>query len=1378
MRFLITNKTTICTSMLILGISLLFPQLNVLKTLLLIPIYISSAICFLFLYVLYLGIQSDRYTSSKANQPAARTRYALRQLRFTTPAAWSAVLTRQTWEEKPPSFLPIRKNASHSFNSRVDSFLRLINLHFILPWYGRISPSPAFPHAVETLIRHFMTDVTRRAENVDWPDRMVMKVVPIISDHFQHYRSIEHLASTSSVPTPNPALPLPLPHNAHPALSSHLHTTSGIPSSIESHLRHRLARILEYALPEAAQSEVVLTIVREIVLGAVLLPIFDILCEPDFWNRQIDEKGGRYLHEQKQVDKFLSALSALPASSASATNTPLPSSKSWKSQNIHLSPSSTSVSSNSSSKQFDNFLKSIGKLKTLGEARRLRADVERELRNAKLALADEVRLGESDKDGDKRLRKAQKYVQRLDRAKVDIDLRVATLSGQPNKASDYPSMILEATSDDSVNLYSLLSDPSSLAYWLEYMDRRGRSRLVQYWLTVEGFKDPLEAAGLDSALDSASQAIHKSTLPSTDRNTIAEDVAFLYEMYFAVGQSEVKIGAKHRQVIEVTAHSNFTGLSVDDVRKVKHAVFASQREIYEQMVEDDWPAFKKTELYVKAVADVKRDKISSPISPGTSQLPHLLSPSLPSVPLPRTLAIRPPSTPIPAVKSRSLFDILSPASRIRQNDNRSSFLPANVSSPPATASISPPILGHTPTNGSQSSLLQTPRQVSPGKEESHTTSGDSSGLMTPPANARRSSNLDFLIAGGEDREDMKDRGKLFGDEEEYDNQADLAEAQRIEAIQAALNEIIASDEISSSRVIERDQAGDSYTELKSPSASLVLPQRSPKLEQKGFRLTSKSAEDLKVGRVVKATSSAPPSRLPSVAVPDIKILPKRRSIPNLSLSPQHSSKHLFDDDLNVEDHASLDEEDVNDANELIQLAAPGDLQLLVEISRLQGKITELVQQDHLLDTLIRQAELTGNQTELRILRRSQSSVRREQRSAIFQKAQFEQQEEENRLHPSRTHVAIPSSVVTTEDGDAGKQVVRYTIEISQIDEEGKTVLAWTVARRYNEFYELDKALKELAVETGGDAGLLEDLRTKVGEIPSKRLVPNTSASFVESRRAGLERYLQSLISSAAICDNHLLRSFLSRSHMPLQAGSSDAIASSTASFTSLAPHNIVKSLYKTMATSLDDALLGPSMLDMMYTTLSRQLNDFGGLVGLGGEELNDPIASTATPKEGRIGPMGGESGLTSFTSPICDLFIEVFDLKENNWLRRQAIVVILQQFLGSTIERKVRDSFRSATSSDSFEKIILNLEETLFPDGQRRPPSVLRTDQEKLETRIRASRKLGLLIPDIAANMIGRSNARRAARRVFGALQDTRLNQHLILSIMDEILDAMFPPRQ
>jgi len=196
-----------------------------------------------------------------------------------------------------------------------------------------------------------------------------------------------------------------------------------------------------------------------------------------------------------------------------------------------------------------------------------------------------------------------------------------------------------------------------------------------------------------------------------------------------------------------------------------------------------------------------------------------------------------------------------------------------------------------------------------------------------------------------------------------------------------------------------------------------------------------------------------------------------------------------------------------------------------------------------------------------------------------------------------------------------------------------------------------------------------------------------------------------------------------------------------------------------MATSLDENLLGPNMLDLMYSTLNRQLIDLGGMMGLGSEEIaglgttflpqalkagwSRELSDSATAGSGGtspIAPMGGESGSGSFTAPICDLFIEVFDLKENNWLRRQAIVVILQQFLGSTIERyeiskleltyrKVKDTLKAATSAESIENSLTGFQDMMWPEGEWRAPSDPRTDIEKAETRQRASRKLGLLIP-------------------------------------------------
>ena len=52
---------------------------------------------------------------------------------------------------------------------------------------------------------------------------------------------------------------------------------------------------------------------------------------------------------------------------------------------------------------------------------------------------------------------------------------------------------------------------------------------------------------------------------------------------------------------------------------------------------------------------------------------------------------------------------------------------------------------------------------------------------------------------------------------------------------------------------------------------------------------------------------------------------------------------------------------------------------------------------------------------------------------------------------------------------------------------------------------------------------------------------------------------------------------------------------------------------------------------------------------------------------------------------------------------------------------------------------------------------------------------LTLLCKDLAANMIGRSNARRGARRIFAVLQNRRLNQHIVYTVVDEVFSALFP---
>lgn len=61
--------------------------------------------------------------------------------------------------------------------------------------------------------------------------------------------------------------------------------------------------------------------------------------------------------------------------------------------------------------------------------------------------------------------------------------------------------------------------------------------------------------------------------------------------------------------------------------------------------------------------------------------------------------------------------------------------------------------------------------------------------------------------------------------------------------------------------------------------------------------------------------------------------------------------------------------------------------------------------------------------------------------------------------------------------------------------------------------------------------------------------------------------------------------------------------------------------------------------------------------------------------------------------------------------------------------RKVRDTLRGVAEPDSLEKLLSTFADTLFPGGERRPPSEDRTEDEKYATRLRASKKLALLIP-------------------------------------------------
>ena len=641
-----------------------------------------------------------------------------------------------------------------------------------------------------------------------------------------------------------------------------------------------------------------------------------------------------------------------------------------------------------------------------------------------------------------------------------------------------------------------------MAYFLEFMERRSRSRLVQFWLAVEGFKDPLEAASRESAVDSTSQPLPDETRAS-DNTTISEDASFLYLAYIGSddGKCALHIPDRHRTVIREFAEklAPDRSISIREVRQTKHAMFSAQESVYEQMQEDDWPIFQRSELYLKAVSNLVSESARH-----SRAMPHQSSPIRPS----RMAGV---SLPAPIPQRQNTAPALL-------------FARAHVSSPPQRSTPRP-------VNGSFASptvaLAPALGFVSPHASEATTDDAASAGKLmpipgplsmtqsTPAALTRGSSHFNVLMSD----EKSAERDPLFDDDQPDPDkdQEDYMQTQRMEAIQAALNEIIASDDMTASRMSDHQPAGTESpgaAGLTSPSASMVSLGQRPTAQRDN--LMSKSVDDLKKTIPAPRFVSAPHSRHTSSKADELPSLVETSSASNLSPSNDRPSRHLFDDELSGDDDDNPQREARSEnpkspehqMGDVVQLAEPGNLYLGAEIGRLQEKLQELVKQEHTLETLIRQAELTGNQTELRILNRSISSIRRETRTCIFQKAQYEQQEEENRLIPGKTRVTIPRHIDTSDDG---KQVVRYVVRVEQLVDTGDvnkgSSLYWDVARRYNDFHELDKGIRDWATSSP-DKALHQDVKKWLPELPGKKIAPILSGAQLDSRRSGLEKYLQ------------------------------------------------------------------------------------------------------------------------------------------------------------------------------------------------------------------------------------------------------------------------------
>ncbi|KAL2176145.1 PXA domain-containing protein [Thermothelomyces heterothallicus CBS 202.75] len=1232
---------------------------------------------------------------------------------FLAPDAWktevAALRRRQAYTKTPlcPEYPKL--------SAALDEVLECIIRDFIRSWYSHISKNPVFADEVDKAIRCALLRLRDRLQRLDLAAVLTTRFVPILTAHFRDFydaeRSVRGRKLNRSV-TETEELDLAIASKyregkLHPAASLAFSDTKTIQ---QDYLRQTMSKILPVVLPEnMLASRAVSILIREITSCAVMFPVMQMLSDPDTWNQLMENYGRTTLQDRSTVRRLRAALDE-HASPAPKAGKPVAFPR--------LMPGD-------SERRFEKFIRVIRKVNNLSDARRFRSEVASQLkRDSQQENADHV------------------YLRRLELGKRMLDQRVQHLAagGGRRPPLQHPAELAVPSESRLQNapLVEVLRDPSTLSYFMEYMDRQRLMSLVQFWLVVDGFRNPLE----DDGPEGEELPLQLPPWTESDRLDLAQiDAAYL-------SRPELNVPASSKLVIQEFLKAGKRA-TPEQYYRARRAILRAQSAVLEEMRAKHFQNFKQSDLFFKALAAEEASKRTALVNArprsGSS--------------LPRSTTHGPSSRPTPVAR-------LGPRLQAGPNNRRA---------------------------GSTSDLKA--------------------------LNTNLGNDFDPRRPAGEPHSPppLPDADEEVGDDTLADSMASLdqdvsaarpmPDTKVVQAMEQALNHILEESKPSTAEDLRASLFGDddAGSSIFSPLSDTPKQRASPAPASRSNRgsvdLTRSSRSSLDAPRPAEQPRSSrgsfdarrsgelPRSGRASLDAGRPAKGQEKPSLASLGLVSAASRIGVFEDDDLFEDEnkylsdepSDLDDDVDADDADAVHEAAPGDLGLAEAITALTNDIDKLIAQEAVVDSLLKKAELTNNTAELRVLRKSKASLQREIRRKELQRQQYVIQESDNSLY-GRSTIKIKSIQLGREDD--GKEVAFYVIEVSRNAGERMPAATWVVTRRYSEFLELHQKLRSR----------YPSVRNL--DFPRRRVVMKLQNEFLQKRRVALEKYLSELLLLPEVCRSRELRAFLSQSVIhPAQGGASDQNDAANSSSSSSSKKDMITRIYDSVADGMEDILGSIPVLDQLSLAGQSLIAAAAGQLG------NVPLAALAEGDAAAASAEGGvmmnaaeaeaelnafeESrgqGAEPFVKPICDIFLEIFELNRgNNWLRGRAVVVVLHQLLGGTIERKLRENVRLLVREDALLRYVGLLRDALWPagpggpsDGSARNNKAPRTEAEKARTRSEAGLMLATLVPDLVGSVVGRVNAQAASRRVFAAFNNARLNAHLAFTLLDEIIDVLF----
>lgn len=440
----------------------------------------------------------------------------------------------------------------------------------------------------------------------------------------------------------------------------------------------------------------------------------------------------------------------------------------------------------------------------------------------------------------------------------------------------------------------------------------------------------------------------------------------------------------------------------------------------------------------------------------------------------------------------------------------------------------------------------------------------------------------------------------------------------------------------------------------------------------------------------------------------------------------------------------------------LRTADPGDLNLVEQIDALDCEIRKRQHSLTYIDKFLTNKR-DIDETDRKIVIKSRTQTTRELETLLTQKRQYEA--DDHALY-GRSSISIDDTM-THQDQD-GNDFVVYVIEVRRVGLDG-TQTGWIITRRYSEFNQLHAQLKHHFP----NVALLD--------FPKKQL--NRLKSVVDVRRPILEAFLQSLLKDERICKSLELRTFLSQNNLTVKKRPHKSVLENLIGLTD--PREAFSRLFAMLETPDDVAAATAA-------AASGRHSDNPHL-----REVHPP----PPPPESHA-----EEEISSFAKPIVDLVLEAFDLRERSkWIKKRAVVLVLQQILGGTIESRVRDHLSALFEEKARVAMLSSLKQRFSEDAAdsgargraagagarasrddargRGPGGTSSTGRTGVVVKTRAERQR---LMDLAKETLRAYNPsyvpETAARKVFRALQIKTLNMHLLGKVTDSVFDAIFHP--